>query len=111
MLLWACVPEAFHGDLWPGLVQEFRSVGRERKSFPQLPLQQLAPSPSLLYLPGYSVPPCTESGRAVSTEGRLASEKCGRALVRVLGEQTSSQLLQLFGQKAQTTEYFVHTSG
>jgi hypothetical protein len=33
-LLWTCVPEAFHGDLWPSLVREFQqkeaNAGRER---------------------------------------------------------------------------------
>jgi hypothetical protein len=46
----------------------------------------------------------TESGLAGLTNGRLASAECGGASGGVLGEQISSQVLQLFGQKAQMTE-------
>jgi hypothetical protein len=63
-VLWACVPEAFHGDLSTGLVREFQrreaSEGSEGKLFLLLLLLQLAPPPCL---PGYFVLSCTESGR------------------------------------------------
>ena len=71
MYLWACGPEAFQGDLWPGLVRGFwrreASAGREAKS--------------PLCLPGHSVTEllCTDSGWAGSMRGRLDSEECGRA--------------------------------
>ena len=50
--------------------------------------------PSSLLL--YSVEPCTESGGAGLTEGWLASEESSRASGGSLGEQISSQMLQLF---------------
>ena len=52
------------GLAWWESSSEGKSAGREGKLFPLLPLLQLAPPPSLLCLPGYSTPPCTESGRA-----------------------------------------------
>ena len=53
--------------------------------------------------------PCTEAGQAGQLKDRVASEECSGASSSVSGEQTSSQVLQLFGQKAQTMEYFLHT--
>ena len=45
--LWPWVPEAFHRDLWPGLVRGFQqreaTVSRYGKSLPGLLLLQLAP--------------------------------------------------------------------
>jgi hypothetical protein len=97
-ILWVYVPEAFQGDLWPGLVREFQqrgaSASREGKSFPPLPLLQLAPLLSLPWGPCYLVillPPCTKWAR------RLASEECRGASGGI--SQTSFQVLQLLGQK------------
>ena len=44
---------------------------------------------------------CTELGGAEQTKGQLASEEWSGALGSILGQQLSSQVLQLFGQKAQ----------
>jgi hypothetical protein len=51
-----------------------------------------------------SMPPYTESSQAGPTRGRLACEECGRASGSTSGEQISSQVFQLLGQMAQTTE-------
>ena len=102
--LWAFVPQAFHRDFWPSLVQEFQrrevSAGGKGKSLPLLLLLQLAPPPSLPCLPGYwanSKPPWTESCPAGLIRGRLPSVACGGASGSFSGEQTSSQVLWLLG--------------
>lgn len=62
--MWACVSETFHGDLWPGLVQELHQreadAGRKGKSLTPL---LLLPSTSAVPfgLLGYSAQPCSES--------------------------------------------------
>ena len=52
----------------------------------------------------YSAPPCTELGLDGPMRGQLASGESGGASGCLSGEQTSSQVLQLLGQKAQETE-------
>jgi hypothetical protein len=55
-----------------------------------------------------SVLPFTELGQAEQIRGQLASEDCGGASGRILGEQISSQMSQLLGQMAWMTVEFSH---
>jgi hypothetical protein len=72
-------------------------------------LLQLAPPPSLQCLPGYSVTPCIVlCAEPSTTRAPLASEEHCSASRGSLGEQTSSQVLQLFGPKALSKEQFLH---
>jgi hypothetical protein len=91
--MWAWVPEVFHWDLWPGLVQGFQwreaNAGREGKLLSCFHCASLCHAGAALHW--------VWSGWAYRS--LLASEECSRASGGALGELFSPQVLQLLGQR------------
>lgn len=105
------LPTEISGPAWCKSSREGKLVWAGRWSLfrPPLLLLQLAPPPSLQCLPGYSVTPCIVlCAEPSTTRAPLASEEHCSASRGSLGEQTSSQVLQLFGPKALSKEQFLH---